>query len=119
MKAAHAWATGRGGATRRSPDAMTQAAELPEWLQKRLAGNTEAPGEVQVPPDEQATLALFLSLGTQWRWCPVSGQRLGIDYTAIAPTASLQGTELTPLVFHDLRQMEAAALGALAERRAR
>lgn len=119
MKAARAWVTGRGGATRRSPDAMTQSAVMPDWMQERLAGTGENPGEVQVPPDEQATLALFLSMGTQWRWCPVSGQRLGMDYAAIAPTASLQGTELTPMVFHDLRLMENAALDALAERRKR
>lgn len=119
MKAARAWAIGRGGATRRSPDAMSQTANVPEWLQKRLSDNSDAPGEVQVPPDEQATLALFLSLGTQWRWCPVTGRRVGLDYAAITPTASLQGTEITPMVFHDLRQMETAALGAIAERRAR
>lgn len=98
---------------------MTQSAEIPDWMRERLAGNSKTPGEVQVPPDEQATLALFLSMGTQWRWCPVSGQRLGMDYAAIAPTASLQGTELTPMVFHDLRLMEHAALSALAEGRAR
>lgn len=115
-KAARAWATGRGGMTRRMADPMTQAALMPEWMKARLAGTEAAPGEVRIAPDEVAALGLFLSLGTQWRWCPLSGRRLGLDYAAIEPAARLQAIETNPRLFRDLRLMEQAALDAFGER---
>lgn len=96
---------------------MTQAAQMPEWMQQRLAGTTASPGEVTIAPDEVPVLGLFLSLGTQWRWCPISGRRLGLDYAAIEPAARLQSIEMKPRMFHDLRLMEEAALEAFGERK--
>lgn len=98
---------------------MTQTAILPDWMQQRLAGDVEQPGEVVIAPDEQAALGLFLALATQWRLCPVTGQRRALDYTAITPSAEMIDTEMTPMLFRDLRVMEGAALAAIAERRVR
>lgn len=103
--------------TRRMADPMTQAAQMPEWMQERLGGTVVAPGEIELAPDEVQPFALFLSLATQWRWCPISGQRLGIDYGAIQTTAAMMDVAVTPALFTDLRRMEAAALDALAEGR--
>lgn len=91
---------------------MTQAAQMPEWMRERLAGTTAAPGEVEIAPDEVSPFALFVALGTQWRWCAMSGHRLGLDYSAVAATADMQGTPITPALFRDLRLMEAAAMEA-------
>lgn len=60
-------------------------------------------------------MALFLALDTQWRFHPMLGARLGIDYAAIGPTASAAGLPFTPAMFHDLRAMEAAAIAVLAK----
>ena len=95
---------------------MTRAAEMPEWLQARLAGTVQSPGEVEIAPDEVAAFILFVSLDTQWRWCAMSGHRLGLDYTTIQPAAQMQGLDITPAIFSDLRVMERAALNAWAER---
>lgn len=98
---------------------MTQAAIMPEWMQKRLAGTVAAPGEIEICPDEYGAFSLFIALGTQWRWCAMSGRRLGLDYNVIPNTAQMMGTEMTPALFRDLRVMEHAALDALAERQAK
>lgn len=68
---------------------------------------------IGVCPDEADVVALFFALQTQWRFHPVAGVRLGIDYAAIAPTASAAGLPMTPAMFHDLREMEGAALAVL------
>lgn len=94
---------------------MTQAAQMPEWMQQRLMGTLATPGEVHVAPDEVPVVGLFLSLSTQWRTCPISGRRLGLDYAAIEPAARMQTTEMTPRLFRDLRLMEQAALDAFME----
>jgi hypothetical protein len=96
---------------------MTQSAQMPEWMAARLGGTQQAPGEVEIAPDEVQPFALFVALGTQWRWCGMTGQRLGLDYTAIPATATMQGVTMHPALFHDLRVMERAALHALAETR--
>ena len=84
-------------------------------MQARLSGTQQAPGEVEIAPDEVQPFALFVALGTQWRWCGMSGRRLGLDYAAIPATAAMQGVTMHPALFHDLRVMEHAALNALAE----
>lgn len=62
-------------------------------------------------------MTLFFALGTQWRWLsvPMSGVtlRMGIDYGAVAATALLVGTVMTPQLFADIRVMESAALSAV------
>jgi hypothetical protein len=95
---------------------MTQSAIMPEWMQARLAGTVQSPGEIEIAPDEVGAFTLFVSLDTQWRWCALSGHRLGLDYGVIPHAAAMQGTEMTPVLFRDLRVMERAALDALAER---
>lgn len=62
-------------------------------------------------------MALFFALDTQWRRAGMSGERLGIDYGAVEPTARMMGVEMTPLRLSDLRIMEAAALEQFARRR--
>ena len=95
---------------------MTQTALMPEWMLRRLAGNDESPGEIEVPPDEAQSAQLFLVLDTQWHRHGMTGVRLGMMYDAIEPTARLAGIAVTPAIFADLQVMESAALVALAER---
>lgn len=71
---------------------------------------------IELARDEYEVVSLFLALDTQWRRHPMSGARLGIDYTAIEPTARLMGLEAVPGLLPDLRVMEIAALDVLAAR---
>lgn len=89
---------------------------MPEWMQARLAGTAENPGEVEVAPDEADAVALFVAMGTQWHRHGMTGERLGLMYDAVEPTARLASIPIGPAMFGDLQIMEAAALAALAER---
>lgn len=60
---------------------------------------------------------LFLALSTQWRLAGMSGVRVGIDYSAVEPTARLIGVALDREVFLDLRAMELEALQTLTDQR--
>ena len=88
---------------------MTQAAIMPDWMQARLAGTSEHVGEVEIAPDEVTPLALFLSLGTQWRHAH-TGHVLGLDYGVVPAVAAMSDMTMTPALFRDLRLMEGAAL---------
>jgi hypothetical protein len=65
---------------------------------------------------EGRAATLFLAMGSQWRWAGM-GERVGLDYAAIEPTARLAGVELDAQVFAGLRVMEAEALSVWARRR--
>jgi hypothetical protein len=86
---------------------MTQNAILPDWM---LAADTEADKPVELTSEEADSFALFVALDTQWRFHPMAGIRLGLDYMAIEPTARMLGIEMLPQRLLDIRAMEAAAL---------
>lgn len=109
--AARRWAGGRGGAAARSNDPLTQAAEAPSW---RTAEVDEA---LELTRDQADTIGLFIALDTQWRCHPMTGTRLGIDYSAIEPTARMMEIKMTPQLLPDIRAMELAALDELARLR--
>lgn len=73
----------------------------------------DAPHEV--PIADAAVVTLFFALDTQWRRHAMSGQRIGLDYAAIRPTAELYQIETTPDMMADIRMMEAAALAQFAD----
>jgi Phage related hypothetical protein (DUF1799) len=105
--AAVAWVSGgRGGAA--DPD--DDNADMLAAIQARRNGKSKGTGEIEVPRDEQDALALFLALGTQWKWHPMIPVRTGFDYASIAPVATATGIALTPSLFADLQIMEQAAL---------
>lgn len=70
---------------------------------------------VEVWPDAWPAFRLFDAMGTQWRLG--QGGPSGLDYTAIAPTASMLGIKRRDLtdIFPDLRVMEVEALAVMAE----
>lgn len=112
---ARAWAEGRGAAAERGDDVATQASALPDWL----TGTSRADGEIAISPNDSPLVALFYALDTQWLLHPMAGVRTGINYAAIAPTASLMGIDMTPSMMVDLRAMELAALSALSRKAGR
>ncbi len=61
-------------------------------------------------PENREAVTLFLGLETQWRTNDWTGKRIGIDYGVIGAVATMMGITMTPLLFDDLRLMEAAAL---------
>ncbi|WJY20103.1 DUF1799 domain-containing protein [Alteriqipengyuania flavescens] len=65
---------------------------------------------MEVPLADADPANLFFALDTQWHRHAMTGQRTGIDYAAIRPTAELLGIEPTPELLADLRRMEMAAL---------
>ena len=70
--------------------------------------------EIQLFEDEAHSANLFLALGTQWSRHAMTGHHLGLDYSAIAPTAAMLEIPVGPARFHDLRAMEGAALSQFA-----
>ncbi len=85
-------------------------------IEARRAGRAPASGTIEIGPDEYAAVTLFFSLASQWRIHGMSGVRLGLEYTAIGPTATMMGIAMTPELFDDIRVMERAALATLAAR---
>ena len=110
MKAvAAAWAGGRGGSRIREDDAASQAMILPEWMEHRADDQL-----VEIAEEDADVVALFFALNTQWLRHPMSGQRMGLDYRAITPTAELLDIAVTPSLLPDLQVMEAAAMDEFA-----
>ena len=70
----------------------------------------------EIPIEDAPAVSLFFALDTQWRRHAMTGERLGIDYSAIRPTAELHDIALSPRMMSDLQTMEAAALAQFAER---
>ena len=70
-----------------------------------------------IHPDNWATVELFLDCATQWRW---SGgfmpMKSGLDYTALAFVAGINGVKLDRDRMLDIRVMEAVALGEFSRR---
>jgi len=79
-------------------------------MARRALRNQAAEQDIEVGPDEHDAVMLFLSMSTQWRSHPMTGHRLGLDYSAVGPTAQMLGITMTPALFADLREMEATAL---------
>ncbi len=101
----------RGGSNSEADPEDENADIITAWIaggepEKR----TECP---EIVADEMDALALFLALDTQWNWHPMAGVRTGFNYAVIPATAAGCGIELTPSLFADIRQMEAAALNEL------
>jgi hypothetical protein len=70
---------------------------------------------IELGPDEQEPVLLFLALGTQWRRAGLAGERAGLDYAAVEPTARMMEVKMTPRLLADLRMMEQEALIVFAE----
>ncbi|MGW8138971.1 DUF1799 domain-containing protein [Sphingomonas zeae] len=68
---------------------------------------------MEIGPDEVDVVTLFMALTSQWRFHAMGG-RLGIEYTAVRPTADMLEIMMTTGLFLDLQMMERAALVALA-----
>jgi hypothetical protein len=92
---------------------MTRRAPMPAWMQRRRAAEAEP---IELTKQEADTVGLFFALDTQWRRCPFTGVRLGLDYAAVRPTAEMLEIEPSARLMTGVRVMEAAAIGALARR---
>lgn len=98
------------------------AQHLPPALAAAVAAAAREGGEredtrYRVWAENWPSLQLFLGLSTQWRRAGLGAVAIGLDYTAVAPTAALLGIELDAGRFADLQAMEGAALRAWAEKR--
>ena len=68
--------------------------------------------KLSVPPNNWDAVRLFILLATQWR---INGTKpIGIDYSAIEPTARLAEIKVSQLIFEKIRFMEQATLEMLA-----
>lgn len=111
--AAVAWVTGgRGGIA--DPD-DPHADAINAHLARRQGKESTAAQLIEVAPDEEEAVALFMALDTQWRFHPLAGVRTGLDYAALTPTASMLCLEMSARLFGDIRIMEGAAMRALAK----
>ncbi len=94
---------------------MTRNAILPAWMARPRREDEP----IEVPIADAPAATLFFALDTQWRRHAMSGQRIGIDYAAIAPTAALYEIAMSADLMADLRMMEATALAELARQETR
>lgn len=87
---------------------VTKATQLPARF---LSGpSAEEADEIEIHRDDAGTVALFFALRTQWNRHPMTGQRMGLDYSQVRPTAELAFIEITPGTLPALQAMEEAAL---------
>ncbi len=91
---------------------VTQNAKIPDRL---LRGRSSDDEDISIHRDDADIVALFFALDTQWNRHPFTGQRIGLDYPAIKPTAELAGIEIGPDTLRGLRVMEHAAIATFAE----
>lgn len=68
--------------------------------------------EIEVWPDTWPSVQVFDALGSQWIYAGMGGVPTGIVYASIEPVLRVLAVpaEDWPLVFDDIRTMEAAAL---------
>lgn len=92
-------------------DVVTKQTQLPDRFRAPPAA------EIEIAERDVDTVALFMTLDTQWRRHPFTGDRIGLDYAAIKPAADLAGIAITPDTLPGLRVMEDEALITLAKRR--
>ncbi len=78
-----------------------------EMLQKNYSQ------DLPIPPDNWDAVRLFILLATQWRINDV--KPIGIDYSAIKPTAELAQIKLSQLIFEKIRFMEQETLKIFSE----
>lgn len=91
---------------------VTQNAKIPERF---LKGRSPTAEDIAIHRDDAGIVALFFALDTQWNRHPFTGQRTGLDYSAIRPTAELAEIEIGPDTLRGLRVMEQAAIATFAE----
>lgn len=90
--------------------------ELLEAVRKMDAQDAERREEIELWPDMAPGVLTFMAMTTQWQRAPF-GELLGLNYTAIRPTAELLCLALDERAFHDIRVMEDEALRAIREKR--
>lgn len=78
-----------------------------EMLQKNYSQ------DLPIPTDNWDAVRLFILLATQWRINDV--KPIGIDYSAIKPTAELAQIKLSQLIFEKIRFMEQETLKIFSE----
>lgn len=78
---------------------------------------TGSPARVDVWPVNADAVRLFLACATQWRYAPMSGERLGLDYGGVRAAAAMMRIRPSPDLFGRLREMEREALTALGDSR--
>jgi len=84
----------------------------------------QADEDFLVFPENANAVRVFAALATQWKMVSLSTmdraevRQVGLDYTAIEPTARMTGVQFEGDDFDRLRVMEAEALTAWAEARA-
>jgi hypothetical protein len=93
-----------------------RALGVPEAAIAALEAGGDA-GDLEVWPENWATLDAFLAVSTQWRVVPgVMGGAAyyaGLDYAGVAAGLAGAGIAATPELWAGLRTMEAAARDAL------
>lgn len=106
------WAGERGGAEPTAGDPLTAA------IVAQLPGRAvRADADCEIALDDLPTVKLFYSLATQWTLEPMSGRRVGLDYSRIPAVAEMLKITDLPDRFLDLRVMESAALSVFASHR--
>ena len=87
------------------------AAKVLGWDTEEASG----PPPIEVWPDTLQSVLVFDALGSQWIYAGMGGVPTGIVYASIEPVLRVLSVpaEDWPVVFDDIREMEAAALAEM------
>ena len=72
---------------------------------------------LEILPENWPTVSVFVAMSTQWRRAGMTGVPVGLDYAALPAVCGALAVTLDGELLQRLRLIEAAALGAMAERR--
>lgn len=92
--------------------------ELLKAVRERDANDADAAEAqtVEIWPDMAPAVLTFMSMTTQWT-VGMFGNRLGLDYSRVQPTAAMLDLVIDTRAFLDLQLMERAALAELGRRK--
>lgn len=80
-------------------------------------GDLAEPEDLDIYPENEAPVCLFMAMGTQWR--EGMNGRTGLDYAALEAVARITGIELTRDRFDGVRIMESEILNLTSEHHGR
>lgn len=85
----------------------------PAEVAREATATAEAADAVEVWPENEGAVRVFLSMGTQWRRAGLSGIPTGLDYAALTVVCRAHRARLDGALLARIGVIETAALAAM------
>jgi hypothetical protein len=85
----------------------------PAEVAREATAAAQAADAVEVWPENEGAVRVFLSMGTQWRRAGLSGIPTGLDYAALPAVCRAHRERLDRALLARIGVIENAALGAM------